>query len=129
MTIWRQQIYWYVKCDVKSLWMKRKVDISQMWTDTFISFKSWYDGRSLLLWIVHCQTLIPLYLLVIVAIVLFAFESKIRYLYDEYSYEQVILLKIILSTVIQGGPERSGQSNLAVFTVEGGLDSKFPCVK
>ena len=30
---------------------------------------------------------------------------------------------------IQGGPERSRQSNLAMFTVEGGLDSKFPCVK
>ena len=30
---------------------------------------------------------------------------------------------------IQGGPERSRQSNLAVFTVESGLDSKFPCVK
>ena len=27
---------------------------------------------------------------------------------------------------IQGGPERSRQSNLAVFTVEGGLDAKFP---
>ena len=50
-------------------------------------------------------------------------------MYDEYSYEQVILLKIILSTVIPGGPERSGQSNLAVFAVEGGLDSKFTHVK
>ena len=30
--------------------------------------------------------------------------------------------------VLQGGPERSRQSNLAVFTVEGGLDSKFACV-
>ena len=32
-------------------------------------------------------------------------------------------------TLVQGGPERSRQSNLAVFTVEGGLDSTFPCVK
>ena len=30
---------------------------------------------------------------------------------------------------VQGGPERSRQSNLAVFTVEGGLDSKYPYVK
>ena len=30
---------------------------------------------------------------------------------------------------IQGGPERSRQSNFAVFTVEGGLDSKVPYVK
>ena len=30
---------------------------------------------------------------------------------------------------IQGGPEISRQSNLAVLTVEGGLDTKFPCVK
>ena len=27
---------------------------------------------------------------------------------------------------VLGGPERSRQSNLAVFTVEGGLDAKFP---
>ena len=31
--------------------------------------------------------------------------------------------------IIQGGPERSRQSNLAVFTVEGGLDLKFPYLK
>ena len=31
--------------------------------------------------------------------------------------------------VLQGGPERSRQSNSAVFAVEGGLDSKFPHVK
>ena len=31
--------------------------------------------------------------------------------------------------LLQGGPERLRQSNLAVFTVEGGLDSKFPYVK
>ena len=30
---------------------------------------------------------------------------------------------------VQGVPERSRQSNLAVFAVEGGLDSKFPHVK
>ena len=30
---------------------------------------------------------------------------------------------------IQGGPERSRQSNFAVFAVKGGLDSKFPHVK
>ena len=30
---------------------------------------------------------------------------------------------------IQGSPERSRQTNLAVLTVEDGLDSKFPCVK
>ena len=30
---------------------------------------------------------------------------------------------------VQGGPDRSRQSNLAVFPVEGGLNSKFPCVK
>ena len=29
--------------------------------------------------------------------------------------------------VVQGGPERSRQSNLTV--LEGGLDSKYPCVK
>ena len=28
--------------------------------------------------------------------------------------------------LVQGGPERSMQSNLAVFIVEGGLYSKFP---
>ena len=31
--------------------------------------------------------------------------------------------------IVQGGPERSRQSNLAVFAVEGGLDSKFTHVK
>ena len=31
--------------------------------------------------------------------------------------------------ILHGGPERSRQSNLAVFTVEGGLDSKFSYVK
>ena len=31
--------------------------------------------------------------------------------------------------LVQGGPERSRQSNLAVFAVEGGLDSKFLNVK
>ena len=30
---------------------------------------------------------------------------------------------------VQGSPVRSRQSNLAVFTIEGGLDSKFPDVK
>ena len=30
---------------------------------------------------------------------------------------------------VQGGPERPRQSNLAAFTVEGGLDSKFTHVK
>ena len=35
----------------------------------------------------------------------------------------------LIALNIQGGPERSRQSNLAVFTVEDGLDSKFPCVK
>ena len=35
----------------------------------------------------------------------------------------------ISENTIQGGPERSRQSNLAVFTIEGGLDSKFPYVR
>ena len=30
---------------------------------------------------------------------------------------------------VQGGPERSRQSNLAVFAVEGGLNSKLPHLK
>ena len=30
---------------------------------------------------------------------------------------------------VQGGPEKSRQSNFAVFTVEGGLDSKLPYSK
>ena len=30
------------------------------------------------------------------------------------------------SNYVQGGPERSRQSNLGVFTVEGGLEAKFP---
>ena len=38
-------------------------------------------------------------------------------------------VSVFLDFSIQGGPERSRQSNLAVFAVEGGLDSKFPHVK
>ena len=36
---------------------------------------------------------------------------------------------IVYMNILQSGPERSRQSNLAVFTVEGGLDSKVPYVK
>ena len=44
-----------------------------------------------------------------------------------YGYKQCpnLFLKIKETT---GCPERSRQSNWAVFTVEGGLDSKFPYV-
>ena len=35
----------------------------------------------------------------------------------------------IISKELHPGPERSRQSNLAVFTIEGGLDSKFSSVK
>ena len=39
-------------------------------------------------------------------------------------YKEINIIK-----AIQGGPERSRQSNLALFTIEGGLVAKFPHVK
>ena len=42
---------------------------------------------------------------------------------------EIYAKKTQVSKKLQGGPERSRQSNLAVFAVEGGLDSKFPHVK
>ena len=36
---------------------------------------------------------------------------------------------IVYMNILQSGPERSRQSNLAVFIVEGGLDAKFPHIK
>ena len=41
-------------------------------------------------------------------------------------WPNILLLR---GSIVQSGPERSRQSNLAVFTEEGGLDSKFPYVK
>ena len=35
----------------------------------------------------------------------------------------------LIMQVVQGGPERSRQSNFAVFAEEGGLNAKFPYVK
>ena len=43
-------------------------------------------------------------------------------------YGRIIACKST-SFLLQGGQERSRQSSLAVITVEGGLDSKFPYVK
>ena len=45
----------------------------------------------------------------------------------------IVLREAVLSWLdtryVQGGPERSRQSNLALFAVEGGLDSKLPVAK
>ena len=42
---------------------------------------------------------------------------------------EIALDLLLINTSIHPGPEKSRQSDLAVFTIEGGLDSKFSYVK